>query len=111
MGTKDSLNPNLANGHEARSRIAARDTANDPANIVERVVETRREYLGVLVQQVVFEADRRILTFSDPDHNLVKNNYVQGNKCGEAWVFSPDSAQYFKIQIRHQLPNGQFVCI
>jgi len=98
LGTKNQNDSSVANGHEARRRIAARDPLNDPYRIVERYVGTSRDGLGRLVTFDVWEADYRITIFSDPDHAFVYDNYVQGNKCGQAWVFDTADVRYKKIE-------------
>jgi hypothetical protein len=88
FGTKDPLDPNVANGHEARRRIAARDTLNDPYRMIESYVNTSYMNLRDVVRDSVRRADITIAQGADGAHVFVKDNYVQpGNKCGAAWVF------------------------
>ncbi len=113
FGTKDSLNPALANGHEARRRIAARDPLNDPYRMVERYVNTTYDNLKALVIDSVHRADTTIARSADGAHLFVKDNYVgSGNRCGQAWIFDTTATvrQYNKTQVG-RAENGMFVCL
>lgn len=110
FGTHDPLNPATANGHEARRRIAARDTLNDPYRVLEPVVQTTMPWLTALVGQRVHAIDAMISSFAN-EHEFVKDNYVQnGGKCGDTWVFDSTYSRYYKISLT-QLVNGQFECL
>jgi hypothetical protein len=99
----------VANGHEARAQIAARDTLNDPKRLVESYVNISKEYLQAVLTDSVWEAGERIRKFSG-DHTKVKDNYKQGNQCGQAWVLDTDSLKYLKVRITQTL-NGESECI
>jgi hypothetical protein len=109
LGVNNPNDSSLANGHEARRRIAARDPANDPYGIIEGHVAPTYADLRLLVGLDVWDADVRISDFSDPNHAYVAGNYVQGNKCGEAWVFDTGAGQYRKVELK-QNAGGTLKC-
>lgn len=112
FGTQDSLDPAVANGHEARRWIAARDTLNDPNRIVESEVNVSREFLGLVVVDSVLRADLTISAASDPDHLFVKDNYiVNGGKCGQAWVYDTPSRKYVERPMHHFDADSNLVCL
>lgn len=71
FGTKDSLDPNVANGHQARRYIAARDSLNDPYRMVEDYVNTSYGSLRTVVRDSVLSADSTIEEGSDRNHIFV----------------------------------------
>ena len=110
FGTLNPLDSLVANGHEARARIAARDSVNDPYRIAEPMWDFTRSALRQNLKVLVDGADRRILVMADADtlHTFVRNNYVVQGQCGKAWVFRPhihpDTNRYWNIQVIQQ--NG-----
>jgi hypothetical protein len=99
FGTNNQNQPALANGHEARRRNAAGDPSNDPYRLIEANVDPTYMGLRATVRQEVFDADERISAAADPGHVFVANNYVQGNRCGQAWAFFTTVGAYQKIEL------------
>ena len=111
LGTLNPLDPAVANGHEARRRIAARDSTNDPYRIAEPVVNTSRDAILSTVRLDVDAADQRIRASADNGHAFVKNNYVVQGLCGKAWVFHTTTVAYAQILIQQASAGGSIVCI
>ncbi len=92
MGSKDSLDPALANGHQARLKLAATDVANDPRALVEPLVSPYSSiHLRQVIEEVVVDADLRLDAFSNDLSGFVKDNYVlpaPAVGCGQAWVLT-----------------------
>ncbi|MGH7426937.1 MAG: hypothetical protein ACREJ4_00985 [Candidatus Methylomirabilaceae bacterium] len=105
--------PAVANGHEARRRIAARESLNDPYRMIESYVNSSYVDLRQIARDSVLRADVTIASGADGAHLFVKDNYVgSGNKCGEAWVFDSTAGQrqYKKVQVG-ALVNGTLRCL
>jgi hypothetical protein len=100
FGTRNPNDSTLANGHEARNRLGASNPINDPYRIIERYVAPTRAELRDMVGFDVWDADLRISAAGDPGHVYVFGNYVQGNRCGEAWVRDTTNGQYQKIELK-----------
>ena len=106
FGSRDSLDPSVANRHEARRQVAARDPVNDPYLILESFVHASHRDLREVVRWSVWEADQRISAFADPTlHTYVRDNYIVGGQgCGEAWVFDETAHAYQKIRLDQNGP-------
>jgi hypothetical protein len=101
----------LANGHEARRWLAARDSANDPMRIVEGIVHPDSLAHNALIETGLDDADDRIWSISS-DHNYVKDNYLKKNgQCGTAWVYDTAQSSFREIPMtRQDTATGQFYC-
>lgn len=102
----------LANGHEARRWIAARDTANDPMRIVEDIVHPDSGHFGALIENGLDGADDSINAVSG-DHNYVNDSYLQNNgKCGRIFVLDTAQMVFQDTTISHQpAPGGPIYCM
>jgi hypothetical protein len=99
-GTKDQNNLALANGHEARKRIAARQTDNDPYRFAEKQVHVDSTNLRTVVGQGVKFLDDVISLVGDTGHTYVYDNYLVGGNCGKAYMFSFQHQRYRLVEIR-----------
>lgn len=111
MGTNNPLDSMVANGHEARRRVAARDTVNDPYRLAEPMVRTSETQLRQDVALDVDDADLRIKAMADADHWFVGNNYLVQGVCGKAWVFNTPTLTYAQIVMTIVRPDGTLTCI
>jgi hypothetical protein len=102
----------LANGHEARRWLAARDTANDPMRNVEDIVNPDSGHFAALIERVLDDADDEIFKVSR-DHIYVKDNYLKKNgQCGTAWVYDTAQSQFTEIPMtRQDSVTGQIYCM
>ncbi len=111
FGTNNPLDPAVANGHEARRRIAARDQMNDPYRIAEPLVRASYSNLRADLTIAVDDADRNVNDGADSDHAFVNSNYLVQGSCGKAWVFDSSLRRYNQIQLQIKRLNGTFVCM
>ena len=111
LGTQNPLDPNLANGHEARRRIAARLPSNDPYRIAEPMFRLSYAQLQGDLTLDVYTAEQQISAASDAGHLKVGNNYVtpQGN-CGKAWVFDTSVGRFVNIALQISRPPLAPIC-
>ena len=102
MGTKNASDSTLANGHEARRRIAAGRGLNDPYKISEGIVWISTSGLRNRLGNEVWPAESRISDYADPSHNFVHSNW-----CGKIWVWNIGQSRY----VDHQFLQTNGMCM
>ena len=79
----------LNNGHEARGRMAAANTFNDPYSELESWWASSERALRTSIRNTVVTIDQELNAGADPNHV-----YVKGNWCGSAWRYDPSQSAY-----------------
>lgn len=87
------------NGHEAQTRLAASDPANNLYKLVENVSAATEGDLRRGVTAIVWDVDQR-LSAQSASHTYVKDNW-----CGSVWMWSNTSNAYVTAQVLTDLNN------
>lgn len=85
--------PPEPNGHQSRYELAAGQADDDPYKTVEELVATDTTQLQFSVRDAIIAIDNRIFPFAD-DHDHVRDNFVNGNKCGKVWLYNTNTNKF-----------------